>query len=424
MYIKKPPITTPRTPPRGETGKVIAMRWMTMLTIMVVLLAATVPVALAQREDRRTTGDYPRPTLYATNDSQSENQSQGENLSGWKNWSQLIANQVQERNRQRLELQQQFQERLKEFQQQSQERMKAAKEQLQQLKDRYDEARDTFKNQNKEMQDDRNHFLFCRNETTNGTNATACGRITEKVRNEAKPFLLNSVDLILDALNRIKAHIAASEGLTPEQKADLTAKIDAAIQAVQQAQLSAQNLTNQSTSNDVRDAAREIRWSWNGTKPVLTDAAAAVVNAKLGTIIQSVEQLSTKIHAVRDKLVSQGKNVTTLNEKITAFDGNLTLATQEWQAAVAALNSTADDRAQQAHDHVEKAKGYLTAVRDLLREIVNYIRQLNGSITSLLPGNVTNATMNTTTNVSVNVTENVTTNATTNETGNTTNTTA
>jgi uncharacterized coiled-coil DUF342 family protein len=385
-----------------------------------VLLAAAVPVALAQREDQRSTDDGPWPALFAANDSQGENQSQGENLSEWKDRGQLVASQLQERNRERLELQQQFKERLKEFQEQSKERMKAAREQLQQLKQQYDETRDRFKTEREHIQDDRKEFLLCRNETANGTNATGCLKIHERVRSEAKPYLLSSVDMILDALNRVKAHIAASEGLTAEQKADLTAKIDASILAVQQARLSAQNLTNQSTSDDVRDAARDIRWRWNGTKPVLNDAAAEVVNAKLGNIVQSVEQLSTKIHAVRDRLVSQGKNVTALDEKIAEFDGNLTLAKQEWQAAVAALNSTAGDRAQQAHEHVQKAKGYLKEVREILREIVNDIRKLNGSIAPLLPGNVTNATINTTTNVSVNLTANVTGNVTTNTTANTT----
>ena len=98
---------------------------------------------------------------------------------------------------------------------------------------------------------------------------------------------------------------------------------------------------------------------------------------------------------MRNKLSTQGKDVSTLDAKIAQYNATLQQARVEWNAAVAlylnATPSNVDDIAKQAHEHVKKAQEYLKEVRDDLREIVAEIRNQNAGTLPSVPGNASNA---------------------------------
>jgi len=265
----------------------------------------------------------------------------------------------------------------------------------------------------------RQQFIECKSD-----NSTECQAVRNTVRQNAQPFLTSSADLVLDALNRVEIQVNASTELDNATKADLLAQLDQKIADVNDAKAVIANLDNSSTPDDIRAAAKTIREAWLSTKTVLKTSVGRLINARLGNIIHQVEQLSTRIHATRDRLAAAGKDVTALDAKMDEFDAKLADAKSEYQAAVDLYKNAApgkiDEIAQEAHDHVKNAQDDLKAVRDSLRDIVNEIRQQNGGGLEI-EDNGTNATqgenesnesagedVNLSVNASANVTANVT----------------
>jgi len=248
-------------------------------------------------------------------------------------------------------------------------RLEVREERLQEAKLNYVRARERFELQKEKVAEVREKFKECK-----ADNSTECQEAKEKVKENAKPFLGNSLEMILKALERLKEHVTDNENMNADAKTRLLAKIDAKIAVITAAQAEIEALGENATPEQIREAAKTARDAWKETKPVVEESSAEVVNAKLGNIIHQTEQLSTKIHSVRDRLANQSKDVTELDEKIVEFDAKLALAKTEYQGAQDALAAGGEDAVQAAHEHVKKAQEYLKEVRESLRDIVKELR--------------------------------------------------
>lgn len=234
----------------------------------------------------------------------------------------------------------------------------------------YDEAKTTFTQSRETIAEARKKFKACEVD-----DSTDCREAQKKVKENAKPFLGNSLEMILKALERLKEHVTSNENMDDDEQEALLAKIDEKIELVTGLQEEIEALGDDATPEQIRAAAKEARQAWRETQPVVREAAGKVVNAKLGNIIQQVEKLREKIAAIRGRLAEQGRDVTALDVKIAEFDAKLALANAEYEAAVAAFETkTGNEAVTTAHMHVKAAKDHLKEVRQQIREIVKEIR--------------------------------------------------
>ena len=176
------------------------------------------------------------------------------------------------------------------------------------------------------------------------------------------------------------------------------------------------NLSANATPEEIRAAAATIRQAWLDTQFTLKRSVGVLVDARLGAIIQRTEQLSTRLHAARDALSVQGKDVSRIDATLADFDAKVAAANTEWQASVdayvSATNTTIGQVTKDVQTHIRNAQQDLKDAEQDLRTLVQEIRDANGGTLSIL-GNVngtedggTNATTNVTVDGGVNVTAN------------------
>ncbi len=325
--------------------------------------------------------------------------------------------QLQQHLQQRQEqVQQQLQEREQQFQQQLQEREQQFQQQYEQATERYQNARQLYLDSRLRIQQYRQEFVQCRD-----SNSTACVQARLQVQANAQPFLSNSADLVLQALDRVKTSIEASTDLTAQQKSDLLSQIDAHVAEMTAAQGVAANLSVNATPDEIKAAATAVRQAWTDTQFTLKKSVGVLVDVRLSAIIQRTQQLSTRLHAARDALAVEGKDVSQIDATLADFDAKVTAANTEWRASVdayvSATNTTIDQVTKDAQTHVKNAQQDLKDAEQDLRTLVQEIKDANGGTLSIL-GNV-NGTENGGTNATTNVTVDEGTNVTVNETNGT-----
>lgn len=283
------------------------------------------------------------------------------------------AEQVRERFQETKEGIKQRREQVQKRIETAREKFANARERYEAAKERYQNAKERFKTIKERVQRARETFKECK-----GSDSEKCQEARQQVKANAKPYLTNSADMILEALERLHAKVNESD---IDNKEAILASLDDQIAEVKEAKTVIENLNDNTTAEEIREAAQTIREAWRHTRKTMQRTAGNIVNAKLGNVIKQVEQLQTKLEKTRDKLEEQGYDVSALDASMDAFQEKLDDATTEWEAAKA-LYAEADDNieeiTQEAHAHVQTAKDDLKDVREMLRDIVQEIRTVNG----------------------------------------------
>ncbi len=350
--------------------------WTKLMSLFAValLVMSALPLAIAQSEGNRP---EEAPRIAAQMDERLEEAEEPR--------AKIQARLAEQRQRMR-ERQENFVERKEALQARLEERredmtksrIEQAEERYEETRVRYAEARQQYQEVKKKVQQARQRFAGCADDAS-----AECQRVNEEMREHGKPFLLRSADLVLEALERTRMRIEASEEMDTATKADLLTRLADKRAEIEDARAVIEELDEEATPEEIREAAKTIREAWQESRYVLLLGAGHVVNAQLGNIIHRTERLSERIHRTRDRLASQGKEVAALDEQLDIFDQKLGLANQEWQTAVDLYTDAApgqmDAVAKEARQHVQRAKELLAEVRDALRTIVNEIKRQEGS---------------------------------------------
>lgn len=272
------------------------------------------------------------------------------------------------------------------------EAMSAARQRYQEAKENYASMRDAYETQRDEFVRVRQQYRDCeRSDTEN------CSRVRENIKTEAKEHLLNSADLIIKELERVKEKVQSSEDLSESEIAAIVSEIDAKISEVKSARETIGNLDGNSTREDINNAAKTVRESWLEIKASLKKHIARLMNARLGNIIHSTEMLEKRLYAARDKLEAKGADVSSLDAKLSEFSSKLDTAAGKYREAVEKFGSAksaseVDEAAKDVHTLLTEAKQALKDARDLLRDIVSEIKRLNSGSLDVVPAEAAEVT--------------------------------
>jgi hypothetical protein len=248
----------------------------------------------------------------------------------------------------------------------------------------YVQAREHFLSVKQSYLNNRDKFLEARKNSLDCTDLEKedCKVKREEVRGMAKDYLLKTSDLILGELERVKAKVQESEDLTDDEKSDLIADLDASIQGVQGAKSAIEGISENATREEINSATKGLREVWKDARATIKKSLGLGVNARLGNIILRTEKLEEKLQNISDRLESQGKDVSKLNDILDEFNAKIELARQKYDEArskwtAAHSPQEVDDAAKEVHALLGEAKQALKDARDLLRDAVKEIKAQN-----------------------------------------------
>jgi chromosome segregation ATPase len=264
---------------------------------------------------------------------------------------------------------------------------KTLQEDYQQLKEQRGELREDRKELHKEWKGKRTELKQEREQARaglgdakaalkdcKGSDSANCQEARKNAKVESGKFLNAASQHIIALIESAKERIQLSK-LSDEEKASLTASLDADLADIDAAQQSVANIGENSTAQDLKDAAQIIKQSWGKAKNDIQDAMRAVVSTRVSGIGVQMEKLATKFDNAIAKLEAKGKDVTAAKAKQAEYQAKLDSAKALQEQAQILV--TSGDRAG-ANEKLKAAHAELKAANDMLRGIVQEIRGLGG----------------------------------------------
>lgn len=254
------------------------------------------------------------------------------------------------------------------------------RERVRENREDYREARETYVAARTEYRDSREKIVNARVRLRT-CEGEECAQVRADIKAQAQPFLLDSADLVIEALERLAARIQESD-LSEEEKTERIAEIDARIEAMLEARVTVENLDGEATQEEIREASREIREAWAHSKVVLKKQTGFVVNHKIRHVYDQLEKLGERLDNAITKLTDRGADVSVASELMVEFEAHLDAARAEYEAAqelYAQANEPGevDELVRKANEHVRAAHTELLAAREILRDIVQEVKAAN-----------------------------------------------
>jgi len=259
------------------------------------------------------------------------------------------------------------------------ERVEQARERYQTARQRYLTAKERYQNVKQKLTQAKAALRECRED-----DSEECQKTRRQVKGHSKEFLLNTADRVIQTLEKLKSKVESNEDLTEEEASEMIANIDEKISEIEDAQDVISNLDNESTNEEIRQAARTINNAWKRTRVVLKKSVGRLLNAKIGGIIAKSESLEAKLERIVGKLEEAGNDVTDLEDLIAKFGEKIDEAKTKWQEAKqkyveAVTPGKVDEVMKEVNQKIKEAHEKLREAHQKLKEIMSKIREMKGS---------------------------------------------
>lgn len=218
-----------------------------------------------------------------------------------------------------------------------------------------------------------------------GKRSEDCEQKRSEAKLAAKDVLSSAADDAIALLQAAKDRISSSD---LANKDAIIAELDAQIAAMTEAKANSDALSETSTKEEVKDAAKDLRETMHKAKNSLRKGAHGLVAKRLGGVLQKAEHLETRLEKALAKLASKG--VDTSNVDLTAFKSRLDEASKFHAEAIAAFEKAKDAEAgmkdelmKEATDKLRAAHRALKEAHAMLRGIVQGLKGLKGGSEAL-----------------------------------------
>jgi hypothetical protein len=350
------------------------MRKIYTILVMALLVLSMLPAAFAQQAANQEPAGNSAGTA---NDSEVQESVQiRTRLRVLQNESAQVKEQIRERIRNISESNLSVQERL-------QFRREIAKEQIQLARQRYQTAKQSYLNARQRYQTAKSNIEKARNTINRCRDAESeeCTQAANQMKLHSKNFLESTADRVLNILEQLKAKVEANEDLTEEEASEMLSNIDEQIQKIEEAKDTIENLDNESTKEDIREAANTIKEAWRETKVIAKQRAGRIVNAKVGGIIVQIEHVKEKLDRIIERLKNEGYEIEGIEQIYADFEVELEKAGENYEKARELYQSAAapgeiDEVMKQANDYMRKAKQHIQNAHKMLRNLVINIKGL------------------------------------------------
>ncbi|MBR9683701.1 hypothetical protein GOV03_04140 [Candidatus Woesearchaeota archaeon] len=257
--------------------------------------------------------------------------------------------------------------------------LEKAKKNVEQFQERYERAKENY-------QAAKDNYLAAKGRVSELRDAIQgciegeCEVTKKQFRVKSRDVLIHLSDVVLETLNKLKTQVESSD-MSEEAKEQTLADLDAQILEVEEAKAILEDLSEDITREELKDAVDVIKDAWKSTRPQIKLGLGKVIGAKLGNIIVKTEQLETKFNKIRDRLETKGYDVSSLDDYLVEFNAKLASAKEHWELSMEKFREarTAEDvsaAVQEAHRHQAEAREEIKEAREDIRNIVKEIKSL------------------------------------------------
>jgi uncharacterized protein YoxC len=235
-----------------------------------------------------------------------------------------------------------------------------------QSEERFDVARDRFKEVDEETQERRDAFQEARELLR--TCEEDCEDEEADVLARAKEFVLNAGEKVVTHIEKVIAKIEGNENIDPERAEEILEKLNAATEEVKSAMDAAEAAT---TKEELRAAGKDINSIWSRVKHTAQAATARHLNGRLHGMIKHSEALENKFDRVIAAIEDKGIEVEDLDSKVEDFGNHLATATELYEKSEALLDEAKE---------LKGADGEKDAMRALIDEAKDLGKQSHDAL--------------------------------------------
>ncbi len=241
--------------------------------------------------------------------------------------------------------------------------------------ERYQLARERYKNNVQAYRDARSDFLSARQKIAVRRNANESAAGLER----AKTFLLRSTEAMISHLEVVKTRIEVSRALSDEEKQNAVQDIESYITWLEGAK---GEIVSAETKEDLLEIASLVSEKWAESRVIVKQITGKVLTARLDSIIEKGEGVSDRIDARIEELKEAGKDTTRLEELLEDYNSQIGLAKEKNEDAKEAFGrieslEDANRLFREGHQFLKDANRYLREAYSGLKDIVREMRRLN-----------------------------------------------
>ncbi len=207
----------------------------------------------------------------------------------------------------------------------------------------------------------------------------ACEDVRKQVRSQAKLYLKDTVQDVLDNLKAVRAKVAASQADDKDKK---LAELDAAIANVEESQTTVDALPADATAEAVKDATKDVQDKWQHARKAIKLNEAEHVNFGLHGVVVRAEKLEKKLDKTLARLKAKGVDTSSADANIAECKDHVKLARENADKAKAKFIEARKTPAnfetlvREGHSFLAEARIELKKAQDALKEALRAIKAL------------------------------------------------
>lgn len=261
-------------------------------------------------------------------------------------------------------------------------KIRVANENFLEAKANFSESKKRFNEERKELQDVNKEFKECR-KSDSKSDSERCKEVNAQAKLHAIAGLESAADAMISSLQKIKAKVNESEDVTDNESAEIIAKLDAKITAIAMLKVKIEALNENSTNEEIRALAKELKSVWKDAEHEAKRHAGRVVSSKIGGIVVRLKHLEVKLERTLEKAIEQGKNTSEVESLVVEFNSELSLAQEKYKASVDAyLQAKTQEDMKKAASMLKEAREALNEAHKKLKEIFKELKDLRVEVES------------------------------------------
>ena len=213
-----------------------------------------------------------------------------------------------------------------------------------------------------------------------------CNELRERAQNHSVEMIVNSANMIIEHLNKIKEKVESSETMDTERAEEIISEIDGYISELEDAIEQAEAAE---TKDEIKDAAKTVSKIWIRIRNRERLHAASVVKARVWGIMKRSEHLEERLDSTLAKMEEQGINVEDIDAKVDEFSAKIDEAKSKYEQAQDLMDQAyLEEDKENLKETVDEVKQLINEAHELLKEahtllveIVKDIKSAGGEIT-------------------------------------------
>jgi len=248
-----------------------------------------------------------------------------------------------------------------------------AKEKIERVRKNFELAKERFEKANKIYKERKQKFLEGKEKLKKceGVDSEECNTLKEQVKENAKQFVINSANMAIEHLEKIKNKVESAEDMDEKRADEITTEIDNAISKLKEA---ITKVENAETKKEIQEAAKEISKIWLGIKHREKVHAALLVHAKVWNIIKRSEHLEERLDAALIDMKQKGIEVTAIEAKVDTFSGLIADAKDNYEKAKELLEQAEELKTNEPNEQER------TKVLELVKDTKELLRGANEKV--------------------------------------------